>query len=256
MSEATNSYAAGEFQTTASSALSAGQVLQLSDGRAAFVAQSNAVASGDPVTYITEGNIRVASASETTFSVGDEAWFDASANQAIGRDSEDLDLGEDFPLGTVNIAKVATETDVEISLNVLTPGWELPPVTFDCQDGEDVTTAKTLVPSWFIPKGGLLYDCFGIVTEVFAGSSEDQGIITVKDTAGSPATLGTITAADSAADALTDIVRCTNDAVSASDGAVTKTVAAGNGITGTITQTTSGGTPAGKLRVHTKVAKL
>lgn len=115
---------------------------------------------------------------------------------------------------------------------------------------------KTLLPASMNKAGLIYYHAFGIVSEVFGGAGEDQGILTLKDTESSPNTLGTITAANAGADAVGDIISSTNSAVKAADGAVIKTIAAGKGITGAITQQTAGAGEAGKMKVYLHVIPL
>ena len=85
------------------------------------------------------------------------------------------------------------------------------------------------------------------------GSSEDQGIITVYDESNNA--LYTLTPSDAAADAINDIV-VGYMAQAASTGDAMKTVAAGEFIDCKVTQATSGGSPAGKMRVHLTVRPL
>src|SRR5690606_3434556 len=108
---------------------------------------------------------------------------------------------------------------------------------FYCEDGVDSAT-HILFPTWQNKNGLVFYDAFALVTEQFAGATEDQGIVTIEDTDGTD--LGTITAADAGADVVGDVIRATNVISGASNGAAAKTVAAGKGIRGVVTQTTSG----------------
>lgn len=126
------------------------------------------------------------------------------------------------------------------------------PKEFDCETGED-TAAKVLLPGYANQNGLLVTGVYGRVTEVFAGSSEDQGVVTVRDTAENA--LATLTASDSAADADGDII-VGYQADAASTGDAAKTVAAGVGIEAIVTQATSGGSPAGKMRVYVRFQPL
>lgn len=117
---------------------------------------------------------------------------------------------------------------------------------FDCETGVD-TAAKTLLYASQNPTGLLIKEIYGRVTEVFGGASEDQGIITVRDTV--PNTLATLTPSDAGADAAGDII-VGYAAAAASTGAATKTVAPGVGIEAIVTQATSGAGAAGKAKVY------
>lgn len=110
------------------------------------------------------------------------------------------------------------------------------------------TTAVTVAPGSTNAKGWVFYDAFGIVSEVFGGDTEDQGVLTLADTADNA--LGTLTPSNGGADALNDIVACTNRAVAQTTGTAIKTIAAGVGIKATITQQTSGTGEAGKLKLY------
>jgi len=116
----------------------------------------------------------------------------------------------------------------------------------DCETLID-TADHVLIPTWMNQHGLIITQIWGVITEVMAGSSEDQGIITVYDEANN--SLATLTASDAAADALTDIVMGYS-LPAASTGALTKQVAAGKYVDCKVTQATSGGTPAGKMTVH------
>jgi len=110
------------------------------------------------------------------------------------------------------------------------------------------TTAVTVAPGSTNSKGWVFYDAFGIVSEVFGGDTQDQGVLTLADTADNA--LGTITPSNSGADDLNDIVACTNRAVAQTTGTAIKTIAAGVGIKATITQQTAGTGEAGKMKLY------
>lgn len=128
-------------------------------------------------------------------------------------------------------------------------------MVFDCETTDGTGTGEFLLLPGAANKNGLIYyDCFARVTEVFGGASQDQGIITVKDT--SDNTLGTLTPSDSGADAAGDTVRSTNVAAAASTGTAIKYIAAGAGIKAAITQQCSGSGEAGKLELYLVVLPL
>jgi hypothetical protein len=121
-------------------------------------------------------------------------------------------------------------------------------VEFDFETtGGTGTAAVTVAAGSLNTKGWVFYDAFGVVSEVFGGASQDQGVLTLADTADNA--LGTLTPSDSGADNLNDIVACTNRAVAQTTGTAIKTIAAGVGIKATITQQTAGTGEAGKLKL-------
>jgi hypothetical protein len=88
-----------------------------------------------------------------------------------------------------------------------------------------------------------------LVTEVFAGSSEDQGIVTLKDSADT--TLGiTFTAANATGDAVGDILApaANTVAIGATSGSALVIVPAGLGVDALVTQLVAG-TPTGAMKV-------
>lgn len=125
---------------------------------------------------------------------------------------------------------------------------------FDCQTGED-SAAKVLLPAWANPGGLLVRSVYARVTEVFGGATEDQGVVTVRDTAGTPNTITTITVADAGGDAAGD-VRLGYDVSRATAGDAAKTVAAGLAIEGIVSTATSGSGAAGKVKVYLDVVPL
>jgi hypothetical protein len=89
-----------------------------------------------------------------------------------------------------------------------------------------------------------------LITETFAGDTEDQGIITLQDTAGT--TLGaTFTAADAGADAVNDIIAplANKVAIGAASGSLLVPVPAGLGVQAKVTQLTSGASEQGAMKV-------
>ncbi len=89
-----------------------------------------------------------------------------------------------------------------------------------------------------------------LVTVTFAGATQDQGIITLQDTAGT--TLGiTMTASNLGADAVDDIVAPAANTVpiGAATGSAIVTVPAGLGVQAKVTQLTSGAGEQGAMKV-------
>lgn len=89
-----------------------------------------------------------------------------------------------------------------------------------------------------------------MVTETFAGGTEDQGIITLQDTDGT--TVGvTFTAANAGADAVDDIIApaANSVAIGATSGSALVMVPAGKGLQAKVTQLTSGAGEQGAMKV-------
>lgn len=247
---------ADSHKLVASGALAAGELGQLADGRACVVEGLQAVASGDTYSARVVGIETIPAASGTTFSKGDPVYWDESASLAIAGSLTALNPSADFYLGVAHKAKVSGQTVVEVDLNAqpVQPAIPRPFVyEFDCQTGVDAEV-HTLVPAWMNKTGLLVLGVYALVTEVFAGT-EDQGIVTIKDTHGTPNTICTLTATDAGADAVNDVIVGTSDLFSATTGDAAKVVAAGLGITGAVTQATTGAA-AGKMKVYVLVMPL
>jgi hypothetical protein len=195
----------------------------------------------------------VRSASATTFSIGDEVWYDSSVGLAVAV-SGALD-GADYPLGIAVKAKVSGQNAVAvIPFDILDRYSVIRPICyeFDVADGD--TDEHILIPAWMNRHGLILKHCFGLVTEAMVGSSEDQGIVTIEDEDDNA--IATLTATDGAADDVGDIIVGSADLSAASTGDAWKTVAAGKAVQGYVSQQTSGGTPAGKIRAYLEFAPL
>jgi len=244
----------GVLDFIASDIVASAEVRKMPDGRAGVAQGLQAKAIGDAVGYAVEGQFRLASASATTFAAGDQVFWDLSGNVAIPASQA---IAEDFYVGPAVVAKIATELDVQVDLNILPRangptaflGVPLQPTVyeFDCQTGVD-TAVHTLIPAAQNPRGLIIMGVYGIITEVFAGT-EDQGVVTIKDTADTPATIGTLTPSDGGADAQYDVIVGTGGIFGASTGAAAKIVAAGKGVTGQVTTVTTG-SAAGKVKVY------
>jgi hypothetical protein len=117
---------------------------------------------------------------------------------------------------------------------------------FDCETGQGGDTPKTIIPAAINTTGLLITGVYGLVSEVFAGSSQDQGIVTVRDSDANAIT--TLTPSDAGADVVDDVI-AGYSLPGQSTGAAAKIVPAGKGVEALVTQATSGGTPAGKMKV-------
>lgn len=232
----------------ASGAVASGEVLRLSDGRAAVNSGLKAAATNDSIAQRVCGLFKIASASATTFSKGDPVFWDASASAAVPA-AANLDGAADHYLGTAVAAKTSGQLTVIVDLNA---GFQrLRPFVFEF-DTETDTDVHTLIPAYMNPTGLQLLSIIGIVSEVFGGASQDQGIVTVKDGAGTPNTLCTLTPSDAGADAVGDVIQGAGaaNAILSATGVAVKQVAAGLAVTGTVTQATSGAGAAGKMKVY------
>lgn len=234
--------------------LASGEVRQLPDGRAGVYVGSKPLVSGDEAAFKVTGQFDVIKTAGTAWSDGDDIWWDYSANAAVKKTLTGLDGDNDFYLGKAVGSAGSSATTGRVNLNARRP---MDPVVyeFDCETGVD-GTAHVLIPPEQNPNGLLILGCYGIVTEVFAGGTEDQGIVTIKDTAGTPNTISTLTAGDSSADAIGDVIVGTGKVLGASTGDAVKSVAAGLGVTGTVTQPTTGTSKAGKMKVYVLTVPL
>lgn len=115
---------------------------------------------------------------------------------------------------------------------------------------ETVAANKALLVHATENHNGLLVLWAGaLVTETFAGDTEDQGIITLEDTDGTDIT--TFTPSDAGADAVNDIVASAANklAIGAATGSLLAIVAAGKGIQALVSQLTSGANEQGAMKV-------
>lgn len=239
------------IRETASATVAAGELKRLSDGRAAVRTGLKSEASGAEVNYIAEGVFKIACAAATTFAVGDSVFWDDSGSLAIAPTTA-LDGSADYFLGVCVATCGSSATTVQVDLNVhpvLRPiVWE-----FDCETTID-TTAHVLIPAEQNTTGLVITHIFGLVTEAMVGSSEDQGIITVSDESNNA--LCTLTASNSAADVIGDYILGVQAQSTATGAATILQVAAGEYVDAIVTQATSGGTPAGKIKVYIEAIPL
>jgi len=233
------------LKVTASGIVYGGQVLRLEDGRAAVKTGLETAASGDIISVDVEGVFDFLSATGTTFSEGDEVVWNDSTNLAI-QPSLAVDAASCFTVGVARAAKVSGDLFVRVDLNRKVA---LRPVVyeFDCETGVDATE-HVLIPAAMNPSGLLILGVYSIVTEVFGGASEDQGIVTIKD--GSANTICTLTPTNAGADAAGDVIVGTNKVLGGTTGDAVKTVAAGVTVTGIVSQACSGAGAAGKQKVY------
>lgn len=240
----------GVVKTTAGATVAGGEVLTVA-GRPGIKEGMTSAASGDEIGLLTDfGPIAdFASASATTFSVGDDVWWDASASQAVGAGLAH-DGSADQYLGTAVVAKTSGQLVVRVALGksfCAPPGIIFGiPYEFDCQTGVD-TASHVLIPAAWNKNGLVIEEIYGLVTEVFAGT-EDQGIVTVSDEDDNA--LATLTASDAGADAVNDVIEGFFLHEQAT-GAAVKVVAADKYVDAAVTQVTTG-SAAGKMIVYIK----
>lgn len=234
-------------------ATGAGEVVTLADGRLGICLRAlaaNELGSVQVLNCIAD----FPSASGTTFAKGTLAWWDVSANLAITTPGEAADM----PLGIVEVAKVSGETTVRVNLASSIQAYnclsQSRVIEFDCETGVELNTYKDLLPAAWNKTGLIIKGIYALVTEQFAGASQDQGIVTVKDTADN--VLATLTPTDGGADAIGDVVVGTGKLWGAATGDAVKTVAAGAGLKAAVTQVTSGSGAAGKMKVFVDFGPL
>lgn len=93
--------------------------------------------------------------------------------------------------------------------------------------------------------GLIIHHAFAILTEVMVGDSEDQGIITLKDSAGTTLAI-TFTPTNAAADAIDDVIQAAANTVAATaaTGSAMVVVPAGLGVNAVVTQVSVDAVPA------------
>jgi len=239
---------------TPSAAKSGGDVVQLDDGRAGIVL--NDIAAAALGAAAVEGIARIEKA-QVAMAVGDRVFFDEDGDPYGGTAGSgaatDLPDDGDFYVGRLFEAAAATATHCLVILNRnIFDGRKVVFSEFDCETGED-DAAHVLIPAYLNPNGLIITAIFGQVTEVMAGSSEDQGVVTVSDE--SDNALATLTASDAAADAENDVIEG-YFLQEAATGDAGKVVAAGEYVDAIVTQETSGGTPAGKIKAFVEFIAL
>jgi len=102
-------------QTTPAAGYTAGEVIQLADGRAAFVAGLNARTSGEAAGLKTSGQVTLAKTSGVVILKGDRLYWDRSAGTATPLKAL---AGADFFVGVALADAASTATTVEVDLNV------------------------------------------------------------------------------------------------------------------------------------------
>jgi len=239
----------GQQDYTPAAAKSAGEIVQWDDGRAAVV-KTDLAADALGAVYLA-GIGDVLAASGTTFVVGEDVYWDASANVAINVASAGAG---DFRIGTAVAAKASGTTVVRVDLNAPRGGqrgvFTSRVHEFDHADTDGVY----LIDAADNPKGLVLVSLLGEVTEAPVGDSEDQLVVTLYDEDDNA--IDTLTTTDGTPDAIGDVVIGATSLYGASTGAVLKKIPAGKAAYAKVTQATAGTGVAGKLKVRAIVAPL
>lgn len=124
---------------------------------------------------------------------------------------------------------------------------------FDCDatNGLTGTGSFVLIPASENLYGLIILNVWGMVTEIFGGGTEDQGVVTISDESNN--SIATWTATNSAADALGDKVDSSLstewDNVTSGADLSGQSVAAGEYVDAAVTQQTSGTSVGGKVLV-------
>lgn len=117
MADASLVRGANETRVTAAAAVASGECWQLKDGRAAIYAGQNAAASGDRVTFVTEGQYTFTKTSGVVLLSGGRAYWDHSANSVTFEKVND----RDFYLGRVVGDAASADTTCVVNINVDPP---------------------------------------------------------------------------------------------------------------------------------------
>lgn len=227
--------------------LDAGTPVRLPDGRIGVVPRPSS--SGELAAVQTSGIFRGDAASADTWSAGDSLVY-VVASKTLAKAALTQDATLVVPIGPAAVAKTDGQTSalVHLAQGPRNSGLVTQSVVheFDCQTGEDAA-AHVLIPAEHNPHGLLLLATLAVVTEVFGGDGEDQGVVSVRyDTTA----VSTITATNGAADATGDILVGTLSIIAASSGAVAPIIPAGKAVNAIVSQATSGTGAAGKMKVY------
>ena len=245
-----------QLDYTSATAKSAGEIVQLPDGRAAVV-QRDLAASELGVVYV-GGVFEVTKATGTAYTEGDPLVWDASADEAVaGRGAV-----EDFLLGATHADAASGDTSMKIRLNAGAAGnasLSAAPVvaTRGVTLAHDDTTEHTILSADDnrARNGMVVAAFFGVVTEQPVGDSEDQLILDLLDEDDN--VLSQITTSDGTTDAVGDLVQGTRTLANGSTGDVAPDVGNGKALKVKVSQATAhSGTPAGEVRVQALVLPL
>ncbi|MBX3396508.1 MAG: hypothetical protein KF841_14195 [Phycisphaerae bacterium] len=210
----------------------------------AYEEVNNTGSSGDKTCRIEEGDFILPITSFAITDVG-KAVYASTDNDYTLVPAANAQIGHAIGFHSTGYAIVRLEPVITMDKGLIVSRCEL-----DCETGV-TPTSSVLIPALFNKTSLLVFAVCGVITEVFAGASQDQGIITIQDTDGTPINL-TLTPTDAGADALNDIVQeggSSATVVNAATGNLGAVAAAGKGIQAAVTQATSGAGAAGKMKV-------
>lgn len=253
MSEAIFRQNAGQQDYTPGSAVSAGEIVELPDGRAGVV-KTDLAASAKGAVYTT-GILDVLAATGTLFTAGDPVYWDISASLAVDAPGAEGDLY----IGTAVAAKTSGQLVVRVDLNAASGEsggagaargvWGSRVVNIEHDD----TAENTLIEAADNPNGLLVVAFPGVVTEAPVGSSEDQLEITLYDEDDNA--LSVMITTNTTPDAIGDLIQGTLTLMTGSTGNVAAVVPAGKSCYAKVSQATAG-TPAGAIDVRVLVVGL
>jgi len=147
---------------------------------------------GACVRVFTQGDFLHALAGAAATDIGRPVY--ASADDALTTTAAGNSLAGwivDRPSANAVIVRLGVEAFAGPSPQIVGAAAEL-----DCETGQSPQDVTVIPAAWNV--GGLLIEeCVGVVTEVFGGASQDQGIIVLKDTDGTSLNV-TLTPADGA----------------------------------------------------------
>lgn len=250
MSEAILRQSAGQQDYTPSAAVTATEIVQLTDGRAGVVVAD--LAANQKGSVYTAGIFDVYAASATTFTAGDPVYWDASASAAVDTPAaaDDVYLGLAVAAKASGVYYVRTELNASAAYNAQLGVFATRAVTLDHAD----TTSHTLLQAEQNPNGCVVAAAFGVITEACAGGTEDQLVVTLYDS--DDKALSVLTVSNGGADAIGDVIQGTLTVASASTGAALAVVPAGKGLYAKISQATSGTGVAGAMRVQAYLSPI
>lgn len=239
----------GQQDYTPAAATSAGTIVELGDGRAGHVVDD--LAANQKGAVYTSGIFEVLAATGTTFAAGDGVWWDVSASLAITTPGAAADLY----CGTAAQAKGA-ELYVWVDLNVGAPGAaQAGCFVSRAQSIDHADTAENMLIEAGDNHAGLyIQHAFGIITEVSAGDTEDQLVVTIYDSDDNA--LSVLTCQNASADAVGDIIQGTLTLATAATGTVPALIPADKGVYAKVSQATSGTSLAGAMTVSLIVAPV
>ena len=209
-------------------------------------------ADGDvKVRVFTQGDFELAIASLSIQDIGAPIYASDDATATLNPDNASY-IGSvvDFVSAGVGIVRLQT--------GQLVRGQSYTAVgKVDCETGQ-TPSSVVLVPASLNSNDMVIRSAYAVVAEQFAGSTQDQGIVTLQDTDGASINI-TFTAADAGADAVDDAIlnggsdKTLNEAAS---GEALATIPAKKGLKAVVTQATSGGSPAGKMQIVVETIAL